>query len=323
MQILKKLCLYLPFFILLLVASGCSSQKVIVNGLDEREANEILVFLAGKGIDADKIQAKSAGPGAASGPTLFDVYVDNDKVTDALALLNAAGLPRREPERLLQLFNQGGLVPSEMQEKIRYQQGLANQIDDMIMHIDGILDAQVQLSFPEENPLNPGEQTGEVTASVFIKHNGVLDDPNSQLISKIRRLVASSVEGLKFENVTVIPVRARFAEESAQQAAANQNNAHLARVWTIVLAQESIPRFQFIFFSLAILCCILVLIVAWLLWKLIPIAEKSGGVSKIFSMHPMDVTEKEIEEESVPIEKPIDKKEDDKGSKVQENIESM
>ncbi len=322
MQILKK-CQFVYFLILLLVASGCSSQKVIVNGLDEREANEVIVFLAGKNIDANKIQAKSEAPGGGGGPAMFDIYVDSDKVTEALALLNANGLPRRRPERLLELFTQGGLVPSEMQDKIRYQQGLAAQIGAMIRKIDGILDAEVQLSFPEEDVLNPGQIKGDVTASVFVKHNGVLDDPNSHLITKIRRLVASSVQGLKFENVTVIPDRARFAESTAQKAAANQGNVDLARVWTIVLAQESISRFQFIFFSLTILCCIFVFTTAWLAWKLVPLAAHHGGVSKIFSIHPIEEMEKESEEKPVATEKTEEKKEEDKGPKVQENIESM
>lgn len=324
MSTLKKFNFYISFLMLLLVASGCESRKIIVNGLDEREANEVIVFLSGKGIDATKIQAKSEAPGGGGGgPALFDIYVDGDKVTESLALLNANGLPRRRPERLLELFTQGGLVPSEMQDKIRYQQGLAAQIGAMIRKIDGILDAEVQLSFPEEDPLNPGKSNGAVTASVFVKHNGVLDDPNSHLITKIRRLVASSVQGLNFENVTVISDKGRFSEANAQKVKSNQGNVDLTRVWTIVLAQESITRFQVIFFTLTILCCLFVFTTAWLAWKLFPIAAHHGGISRIFSIHPIEVFEKEPEEKSESADKPEEKKEDEKGPKVQENIESM
>ena len=41
----KTLLKVFPFFVLLLLA-GCSSNETIVNSIEEREANEIVVFLA-------------------------------------------------------------------------------------------------------------------------------------------------------------------------------------------------------------------------------------------------------------------------------------
>ncbi len=312
------------FFIALSICAGCSSQKTIVNGLDEREANEVLVFLGGKGIDAIKIPAKNENPGGGGGgPALYDIAVDSDRAVEAMALLNANGLPRRRSQHLLELFTQGGLVPSEMQDKVRYQAGLAEQIAGTIRKIDGILDTDVQLSFPEEDPLNPGQMKGDVTAAVFVKHNGVLDDPNSLLITKIRRLVASSVQGLKFENVTVIADKGRFSETSAQKAKSSQGNVDLARVWTIVLAQDSITRFQVMFFTLTILCCLFLFAAAWLAWKVIPIAMRHGGISILFSLKPIESDEhKNAVEDEGDKNEGRESKEENKGSKVQENIES-
>ncbi len=193
--------------------SSCESRKVIVNGLDEREANEILVFLNSKGIDAVKVQNTSAGGGGGGAKIiLWDISVKDDDATTAMQMLNQAGLPRRRGQNLLSLFANTGLVPSETQEKIRYQAGLADQIANTIRHIDGVIDTDVVISYPKEDPLTPAAQRGQITASVYVKHNGVLDDPNSHLITKIRRLVSSAVTGLDFDNVTVIADRARFTE---------------------------------------------------------------------------------------------------------------
>lgn len=59
---------YLRYFLYLLVFAmalpfftSCESRKTIVNGLDEREANEILVFLSSKNIDAVKVVTPSGG----------------------------------------------------------------------------------------------------------------------------------------------------------------------------------------------------------------------------------------------------------------------
>ena len=309
--------------------SGCASRKTIINGLDERDANEIMVFLSSKGIETYKVKAVSEAPGGAGGgAVLWDISVDSDRATDAMALLNANGLPRRKGQNLLEIFNAGGLVPSEMQEKIRYQSGLAAQIASTIRKIDGILDADVQLSFPQEDPLNPKAQKPPVTASVFVKHNGVLDDPNSQLIPKIRRLVAGSVQGLNFENVTVIPDRARFSESSSQlQSRLSPQSVELVKVWTVPVAKEAVGRFQMLFFSLIAVTAVFALTTFWMLWKIIPVARECGGLRYIFSTRPLELLlpppPPPKEEPGAGVKEGKSKKPEDKGPKVQENVESV
>lgn len=314
-------------FVFLLSLSSCSSQKTIVHGVEEQDANEVVVFLSSKDIPAYKIQAKAEGPGGGGGgPTLWDVAVDSSQSTEAMSILNANGLPRRRGQKLLEIFAAGGLVPSEMQEKIRYQAGLAAQIANTIRKIDGVIDADVQLSFPEEDPLNPKAQKAPVTAAVFVKHNGILDNPNSQLIPKIRRLVAASVQGLNYDNVTVIPVRAQLAESETQPAEQlTPSGVEMVRVWTIPIAKEAVGKFQAIFVSLIALTAIFILCTFWLLWKITPVARECGGLSHILSFHPLELPNQlppETEEGAAPpAEEGAAKKAEEK-PKVQENVES-
>lgn len=308
---------------ILFLLTSCTSQKAIVNGLDERDANEIIVFLSSKGIEAQKMQAKSEGPGG-GGAVTWDIVVDGAVATEAMAVLNANGLPRKRTQKLLELFAAGGLVPSEMQEKIRYQSGLAEQIAGTIRKIDGILDADVQLSFPEEDPLNPSKTIGKVTASVFVKHQGVLDDPNSHLVTKIRRLVASSVQGLDFENVTVIADRGRFSNAQTQEARA-KSEIELVRVWTIAVAKDSVLRFQLVFTSLLLLLVFNVLILLWFLWRMLSLIRAKGILPVIFTLQNFSLETVEVptdKAEGVKEEKEPEKKEEKKVKKsAQENIE--
>lgn len=331
MQLLKKvfspafLFSEAAFFMLCLIGvltfavSGCESQKTIVNGLDEREANEILVLLASKNINAYKLREKSEGAGGVK-EVLWDITVDTDSSNEAMSVLNAAGLPRRRGQSLLQLFSAGGLVPSDLQEKIRYQAGLADQIANTIRKIDGIVDADVQLSFPEEDPLNPNKLKGQVTASVYVKHTGVLDDPNSHLITKIKRLVSSSVNNLPFDNVTVIPDKARFTEAAIQEAA--QEPTYI-RVWSLVVAKDSLSRFQMIFFVFCIAIFLLALSVGWMVWKIHPLLKVRGGLPALFHFTPLpdafEMPKEEVKKEEEGKEKT---KEAKKEQKVQENIEN-
>lgn len=278
--------------------TSCESTKTIVNGLDEKEANEIVVYLSNKGIDAQKVKSAEAGGGGGSKVILWDINVNSAQSTEAMSILNQAGLPRKRGQNLLGIFPNTGLVPSEMQEQIRYQAGLAEGIASTIRRIDGVLDAEVLISFPKEDPLNPEKNKGKITASVYVKHSGVLDDPNSHLITKIKRLVAASVTGLEYDNVTVISDRARYNEASiGETGALSEEDKQFVNIWTIILAKESVIRFRIIFFSMSITLLLLILSFAWVGWKFWPVLEKTGGIKQLFTLHPLEYKLEQAESE--------------------------
>ena len=134
-------------FVLFLV-TGCDKQTEIVSNLEEREANEIIVFLASKGMTATKSPTASSGPGAGQGSSKWSISVEQHISTEAMAILNQNGLPRIKGVNLLELFAKQGLMSSEKEETIRYQAGLAEQIASTIRKIDGVIDADVQIPFP-------------------------------------------------------------------------------------------------------------------------------------------------------------------------------
>lgn len=311
LSFLLMVCTCLPLM------TSCASRKTIVNAIDENEANEILVFLSTKGVDAAKVKNTEGASGGGQKIVLWDISVDSEQATEAMSLLNQAGLPRRRGQNLLSIFSNVGLVPSEMQERIRYQAGLAEQIASTIRKIDGVLDAEVQISFPKEEPLNPAaEKKQKITASVYVKHNGVLDDPNSHLITKIKRLVAASITGLDYDNVTVIGDRARLSESSGgdSQSYNTDQEKQYVTIWTLVLAKDSVTRFRIIFFSFIVLIVLLILTLIWVCWKLFPLLEGHGGFKELLHVRPIalqpHVTPAAVNKES---EKEKEDKESDRG----------
>ena len=296
--------------------TSCASQRVIVNGLDEREANEIIVFLNRKGIDATKVQAPSAGAGA-SKAVFWNIQVSEDRAMEAMALLSQEGLPRRQSQNLLGIFSTSSLVPSEMQEQIRYQAGLAEQLASNIRKIDGILDAEVLISFPKEDPLNPGKMKGKITASVYVKHNGVLDDPNSHLSTKIKRYVASSITGLDYDDVTVIPDRARTTDLTGLPLTSADAMEYVS-VWSVIVAKDSVTRFRIIFFTFFILLVLLASFLAWLAWKVWPLINERGGIKSLFTLHPLN---KDAEPKVQKIEQVEEKKENQDQGQVDRDID--
>ncbi len=289
---LLLICICLPLF------TGCESSRVIVNGIpDERDANEILVFLSSKGISATK-QASAAAKGGGTKQVLWDISVNNSEALDAMSYLNQAGLPRKRSQSLLNIFTGAGLVPSEMEQKIRYQAGLAEQIASTLRKMDGVLDAEVQISFPQEDPLNPTKKKTPITASVFIKHNGILENPNSHLQTKIKRLVAASVPNLDFNNVTVVGERARYNDLMPDFGMSSDDGILYSTVWGLIIAKDSLWRFQIIFFSFTIVLLLTSVLLVWMFWKTYPLLKSHGGIKEIFHFKPFPTERKEAPKEN-------------------------
>ncbi len=265
------------FFLLLLAA--CTSDQAIVSNIDERDANEIIVFLASKGIMAQKLAAPAAGAAGAGAPSdLFNIAVPGDQSTQAMALLNRYGLPRRQGTNLLTLFAGGGLVSSDREETIRYQAGLAEELKNTILKMDGVLDADVQISFPvaEATPV-AGAPPPKATAAVYVKHQGVMEDPNSHMEVKIKRLMSGSVNGLGFEDVSVISDRSRLADITLQPEGEMIGSRALQQtyvsIWGLVLTKNSLFRFRLIFFSFIFLLLGFTGAIGWLLYKFYPLMQ--------------------------------------------------
>jgi type III secretion protein J len=283
--------------VVLLTLTSCETSRVIVNDVEEREANEIVVFLASRGIKAEKVPtATAAAVGADTGPKMWSIAVQDGDMTEAMAILNQNGLPRKRGTNLLDLFAKQGLMTTDREENIRYQAGLEQQIANTIRKIDGVIDADVQLSFPAETAAVgvPGAQTQQrVTAAVYVKHQGVVDDPNSHLVSKIKRLVSGSVNGLDINDVTVISDRSRFTDVTlgdTLEAAIPQAKDYVS-IWSIVMSKQSATRFRVLFFSLVTAIVIFVLIIGWILWKFYPVLRDSGGFKQLLNPLPIKFSE--------------------------------
>ena len=284
----------LPFLLAALFLAGCDKSLLIVSAVDEREANEIIVFLASNGISVTKTMAVSSSPGASQTGTKWNILVNSKQSTEAMAILNQNGLPRIKGTNLLELFGKPGIMSSEKEGNIRYQAGLAEQIAGTIRKIDGVIDVSIQISFPNNDSSQgmPWEQTTpqKITAAVYVKHQGVLDDPNSHLVMKIKRLVSSSVQGLELNDVTIIADKARFTDInlglSAEALSNNSKEKDYVNIWSIVMSKSSAARFRVLFFILSLFSVVFAGAVAWLIWKLYPTLKSAGGLKSLLSPTP-------------------------------------
>jgi len=289
-------------FFLTLLLTGCNSVTTVAYNLSEREANEIVVLLSTQGIAAQKLPAVASSTGPTAGQQLWNIAVPAKYTTDAISSLNRAGLPRTRGTSLLDLFGAQGLVPSDLQNKIRYQEGLSEQLATTIRKMDGIIDADVQITFPQDE-----ESQIPLTASVYVKHRGVLDNPNSLMTTKIKRLVSSALPGLTLDNVSVIADRALLADLKLPETELPQEYDYVS-IWGVVIAKDSILRFRLIFYVCLILLFLLAGMLVWLLWKMYPVL-KAWGLRTLLHpkpYEPMPIAEKTGESQPLPEEPEIE-----------------
>lgn len=285
-----KLTRLIYCFILALLFTACGEYNSIVSNVDERQANIIVVFLESKGIHAMKVLSSSGSAigGDANAAPKYNIVVDEKQMISAMAILNQNGLPQRQGTSLLELFAKQGLMSTDKEETIRYQAGLAQQVTNTILMIDGVIDASIQLSFPGEAAF--GQTTQEkITAAVYVKHQGIFDDPNSHLEAKIKRLVSGSVNGLSIDDVTVVSDRSRFTDISPtpQVDSMVPTAKEYVKIWSIVMSKESAAKFRAVFFTILVIAMIIFLALGWLIWKVYPIIRSNGGIGEIFNPIPL------------------------------------
>ncbi|MFN7697081.1 MAG: secretion protein, partial [Deltaproteobacteria bacterium] len=181
------------------LAGACGCQAELEQGLDEAQANAIVVALDQHGIGA----TKSAELGGGEEPA-YTVSVAPDDVAPALAVLRSEGLPRERDPGLDEMFGEGSLVPTATEERARMTAALSGELSRSIESIDGVLDARVHVSMvsAEDRPLD-GHEAPRPTASVLLRYTGSRPPVDE---SAIRRIVAGSIVTMRADDVTVVTV---------------------------------------------------------------------------------------------------------------------
>ncbi|MEO9530043.1 type III secretion inner membrane ring lipoprotein SctJ [Roseibium sp.] len=176
---------------LCLLVSGCKLD--LYTGLSERDANEMLAILMTNGISATKEYKGDEG---------VTLLVEETELARAIEVLKENGYPRETRISMGKVFEKSGIMSSPFEERIRFIYALGEEVSQTLSEIDGVLTARVHIVLPEDPSL--GEEVSPSSAAVFIKHR--IDVDLDFFTPQIRRLVSNSIEGVEYENVTVVLV---------------------------------------------------------------------------------------------------------------------
>ncbi|HVU51905.1 MAG TPA: secretion protein [Polyangia bacterium] len=181
---------------LALAAGACTTN--ILHGIDERAANDAARALERAGIGAEKVPDE----GGATGGARFTVRVARGDGARALDLLRALGLPREARHGFAETYGQPSLIPTASEERARYVDALAGEIERTLESVDGIVSARVHLVLEEADPLAvDGKPRSSARAAVLLAAR-----PGRTPLARedVQRLVAGSVAGLDAAAVAVV-----------------------------------------------------------------------------------------------------------------------
>ena len=209
--------------LMLLVALGCGREEIL-HGLDEGQANQILVALDEGGVRAEK--RRDEGTEAA-----WRVEVDGAEAARAQRLLSDRELPRPRPPGFGEVFGKGSVVPTPTEERALYLHALSGELARSVEAIDGVTEARVHLALPAQDLLRP-DPGPPPRASVLVKTRPGARGRLEALAPGLQALVAGAVAGLEPAAVSVV-----IAEASPTVAAPRP--AARGRVLLLALAGAS------------------------------------------------------------------------------------
>jgi type III secretion protein J len=230
---------------LFLAVGACAVP--VAGGLEEGQANRVVVALDRAGVGADK-----EGDPAVEGK--FRVVVERDDAPRAIAALRDEELPSPAVSGLLESMGKGSLVPSQLAEHTQYMAGLAGELEKTLSAIEGVLGARVHLSIPDADALREGPRP-KATASVLLKHRGATPPID---VHEVKRLVAGAAPGLAPDDVAVVMV--------ARPTGAAQADRTLSRLGPISATRGSVVVLRIVAAVVVLVDLVLVLAVL-VLWS--------------------------------------------------------
>lgn len=219
--------------------AGCRQE--VYHGLEETEANRMVVALEERGIAAEKERdSKKEGR--------WVVTVDDTSTVDAWRVLEHEGLPRPSVQGFDAFYPSGGLVPTANEERVLLQYATAQELRKSLLTIDRVVDARVNLVLPEKPKIELADNRAKPPrASVLVKYRTASADGAPPVDEReVRALIAGGVEGLEPSAVTVMVTPVERTVGAIEP-------TELTRVGPVAVAPESKTTLQMLIIGMGLL----------------------------------------------------------------------
>jgi type III secretion protein J len=208
-----------PMAIVLLLTLPACARDELLHGLDEKQANEVLLALDEGGVHAEK-RRDDASEGA------WRVDVARAEAPRARQVLAERELPRARPPGFAEVFGNGSVVPTPSEERALYLHALSGELGRSVETLDGVVEARVHLALPAPDPL-AAAPAPPPCAAVLVKVRPGARARVEPLAPGLRALVAAAVPGLEGARVSVVIAEASPAPQPAPRPASTRRRTIL------------------------------------------------------------------------------------------------
>src|SRR3954451_9471168 len=171
-----------------LKAISAPSYQLLSTGLDPAQTGKITTALDAQGI---AYELRNNGTALA---------VDKAQAAQAQVALASQGVAVSSSSNPgFELLDKQSLGASQFQQQVTYQRALEGEIGKTLDNVEGVSNAQVSLVLPDDNLF--ADTSTPATAAVMMSNTADALQPGD--VRGMAQLVASSVKGLKLDNISI------------------------------------------------------------------------------------------------------------------------
>ena len=185
----------LPLVLLLCVLLAGCARTDLLQGLEERQANEVVAVLLHHNIEAEKRSQGKAG---------YLVQVSEADLAEAIDIVQMKGLPSQPRTQVAALFPPDSMVSTPLAERARLLSAIEQRLEESLSTLDGVSSARVHVSYdagPAEGSLQQRKPPSMHVAAV-LAHDAEADTQALQVVSK--RFLRNAFVDVAYDNVSVV-----------------------------------------------------------------------------------------------------------------------
>jgi flagellar M-ring protein FliF len=186
-----------------------SNFRILYTGLAPDDAGAVVARLREEGTDYRLSE---------DGRT---VLAPSEKVAELRLAMAAAGLPKSG--RIgFELFDRNNFGATEFTEQVNFRRALEGELERSVMSLAEVEQARVHLTFPKDSVFLESRQPAKASVMVRLRPGARISNESVQAVS---HLVASAVEGLAPESVSVLDTRGNLLHRARARGLGNTEEA--------------------------------------------------------------------------------------------------
>ncbi|MEZ4461590.1 MAG: flagellar basal-body MS-ring/collar protein FliF [bacterium] len=196
--------------------------RVLYGDLDEATASKITEELTKRQIPHKLINANT-------------ISVPRENVYEARLQIAGTGITDTTSAGY-ELFDEADFGMTAFTQKVNYKRAMENELARTVRAIRSVKDARVHLVMPEDSLFKDDQRPA--TASVVLKLENAAVKPNTAQIQSIQHLVASAVEGMSPESVTIVDQEGRLLARPTDSGMAQGSSDALENAQKMAMSLE-------------------------------------------------------------------------------------